>query len=145
MNIRRAQMRTPIALAPIALVLAIVSIPSMAQHARRWQQPGVAVPQPIAPSSLPDGFRAGHGYDYGYGYGYGYDRDGFLQERAIRTPCIARYRDAERDDASSDMSADQDRQIIDWCALPPFEPRYAPQIPAEWRWRRGFWQEGRRW
>ncbi|MBL8263827.1 MAG: hypothetical protein JNM58_15525 [Xanthomonadaceae bacterium] len=38
-----------------------------------------------------------------------------------------------------------DSQVIDWCAVAPFEPRYAPQIPAEWWWRRGPWREWRPW
>jgi hypothetical protein len=51
--------------------------------------------------------------------------------------CIVR---CTMDDASIDGMS---RQVIDWYAVPPFEPYYAPQIPAEWWWRRSHWQTWR--
>lgn len=51
--------------------------------------------------------------------------------------CIVR---CTMDDASIDGMS---RQVIDWHAVPPFEPYYAPQIPAEWWWRRSHWQTWR--
>jgi hypothetical protein len=53
--------------------------------------------------------------------------------------CIAR---CAMDDASIDGMS---RQVIDWYAVPPFEPHYAPQIPAEWWWRRSHWRTWRPW
>lgn len=51
--------------------------------------------------------------------------------------CIAR---CAMDDASIDGTS---RRVIDWYAVPPFEPYYAPQMPAEWWWRRNHWRAWR--
>lgn len=124
-----------------AYVCLLTGLALVATHAAA-HPPGVAgshpppVPQPVAPSSLPDETDRYAPYlphiieDH---------RNRYVDGDRRAEGCTARRTTEE---ASMD---DAEKQLIDWCALPPFEPRYAPQIPAEWWWRRGHWREWRPW
>lgn len=104
--------------------------------------PTTQVPQPVAPSTLP--YEA---YRYGDDYPYAIDRGRY--EYDTRGPCIAE--DASRDTSretsdSAESSESSASNTIDWCALAPYQQRYAPQIPASWWWqRRTPWRYGRTW
>jgi hypothetical protein len=94
-----------------------------------------SAPQPVAPSAVPE-------ETYGYVYPHHAAYDNF--DREARWPdshagCIATK---AGDDA--DAQTPQTAQTIDWCALPPQPPRYAPQVPASWWWRRDarWWRYG---
>jgi hypothetical protein len=105
--------------------------------------PPVTVPQPSAPSSLPEGHdrddpHARHVVEEPHGYGYGY---GYAHADEARDRCTARRATGE----ASAGRVGTDADTIDWCAVPAFEPRYAPQIPASWWWRRHPWREWRPW
>ena len=102
--------------------------------------PTTQVPQPVAPSTLPyEAYRYGDDYPYATGHDrYGYD---------TRGPCIAQ---GTLQDTSSETSASTGSgenatpNAIDWCALTPYQPRYAPQIPSSWWWHhRTPWRHGR--
>lgn len=99
-------------------------------------QPTTQVPQPVAPSTLP--YEA---YRYGDDYPYAIDRERYDYD--TRGPCIAQ--DASREASeSTESSEDAAPNAIDWCALAPYQPRYAPQIPASWWWHhRTPWRYGR--
>lgn len=99
--------------------------------------PTTQVPQPVAPSTLPH-----ETYRYGDGYPY-YVVDSERYEYDTRGPCIAQdaSREAPEPTESGEGAAPN---AIDWCALAPYQPRYAPQIPASWWWhRRTPWRYGR--
>lgn len=98
------------------------------------------VPQPIAPSTLP--YEA---HRYGDDYPYGLDDERY--EYHTRGPCIAQGTSQDSSSETSDSAASGESatpNAIDWCALAPYQPRYAPQIPASWWWhRRTPWRYGR--
>lgn len=98
--------------------------------------PQPPVPHTVAPSSLPYAADLPHTHvPYAIEYPRRQDDDVYgIEER-----CIVRR---SMQEPSGDIT---DSQVIDWCAVAPFEPRYAPQIPAEWWWRRGPWREWRPW
>ncbi len=107
------------------------------------QTPGPAapapVPQSIAPSTLPY-----ETYRYGdYPYVINHDR----YEYDTRGPCIAQgtLQDTSSETSESTGSGENATpNAIDWCALAPYRPRYAPQIPASWWWHhRTPWRYGR--
>ncbi len=99
--------------------------------------PTTQVPQPIAPSTLP--YEA---YRYADGYPYAFDLERY--EYDTRGPCIAQgYTSGETSD-SDESGESAAPNAIDWCALAPYQPRYAPQIPASWWWHhRTPWRYGR--
>lgn len=103
------------------------------------QPPTTQVPQPLAPSMLPyEAYR----YD---DYPYVIDRERY--EYDTRGPCIAQdtSKGASRETSeSTESSENATPHAIDWCALAPYQPRYAPQIPASWWWHhRAPWRYGR--
>jgi hypothetical protein len=108
------------------------------------QTPGPAarapVPQPIAPSTLPY-----EGYQYGDHYPYAIYHDRY--EYDTHGPCIAQSTSQDTSSETSDPAASAESakpNAIDWCALAPYRPRYAPQIPASWWWHhRAPWRYGR--
>lgn len=97
------------------------------------------VPQPVAPSTLP---YETHRYD---DYPYVIDHDRY--EYDTRGPCIAQGTSQDSSSETSDSVASGESatpNAIDWCALAPYRPRYAPQIPASWWWHhRTPWRYGR--
>jgi hypothetical protein len=102
--------------------------PSPAPHL-----PGVPVPQPWAPSTLPAAPRFRDGpldlIEYrtvDYRIAEEAHGDGFVR----CPPTTVAREDADTAERSTSPNA------IDWCALPPFVPRYAPQMPAAWWWYR---------
>ena len=103
-------------------------------------RPTTQVPQPVAPSTLPyEAYRYGDDYPYAIDHErYGYD---------MRGPCIAQdtSKGASRETSDSAVSGESATpNAIDWCALAPYQPRYAPQIPASWWWHhRTPWHYGR--
>jgi hypothetical protein len=97
--------------------------------------PQVIVPQPSAPSSLPDDSHR-HAPRERYAV-----EDPLGYEYEASDACMAR----RATDETSAASAGTDTTVIDWCAVPAFEPRYAPQVPASWWWRRNHWREWRPW
>jgi hypothetical protein len=108
-----------------------------------WAQtpgPPAPVPQPIAPSTLPyEVYR----YDYDDPYAIDHERYGY----DTRGPCIAQASPQGTASETSDSAASGESATpnpIDWCALAPYRPRYAPQIPASWWWHhRTPWRYGR--
>lgn len=98
--------------------------------------PNTHVPQPVAPSTLPY-----EPYRYGDDYPYAIDRDRYDYD--TRGPCMAQ--DASRETSGSTGSGEgAPPNAIDWCALAPYQPRYAPQIPAAWWWHHHTpWRYGR--
>lgn len=102
--------------------------------------PTTHVPQQVAPSTLPY-----EPYRYGDDYPYVIDRERY--EYDTRGPCIAQ--DASQDtyretSESTESSENATPNAIDWCALAPYQPRYAPQVPASWWWHhRTPWRYGR--
>ncbi len=102
------------------------------------------VPQPVAPSTLPDeAYRYGDDYPYAYTYAIDHERYGY----DTRGPCIAQGSSQDIPNETSDSAASGESatpNAIDWCALAPYQPRYAPQIPASWWWHhRTPWRYGR--
>lgn len=98
--------------------------------------PTTHVPQPFAPSTLPYG-----PYRHGDDYPYAIDHEGY--EYDTRGPCIAQDASHEAPE-STGSSEDAAPNAIDWCALAPYQPRYAPQVPAAWWWHhRTPWRYGR--
>jgi hypothetical protein len=90
--------------------------------------PTTSVPQPVAPSTLPYG-------SYRYG---GIPPYAIVQERYHddnRGPCVARGASQETSE-STEHGEDATPNTIDWCALEPYVPRHAPQVPAAWWWHR---------
>ncbi len=148
MNLSRAA-----CFAAIAIALLLASTRSSAQSGPRHPHPPmrVPVPQPIAPSSLPDeAHRYGDDYryrdDYGDDYRYAIDHERY--EYDMRGPCIAQDASQHSAPETSDSTASGESvtpHAIDWCALAPYQPRYAPQIPASWWWwyRDAPWRYGR--
>lgn len=108
--------------------LALAGAQSAAHPPGPGPHPTMPVPQPVAPSALPYG-----PYRYGDIPPYAIVHDRYRDDG--RGPCVAR-------DASHGTSEpagpgeDATPNAIDWCALPPFVPRYAPQVPAAWWWHR---------
>ncbi len=102
--------------------------------------PTTQVPQPIAPSTLP--YEA---YRYGDDYPYAIDHERY--EYDTRGPCIAQTTSQDSSGETSDSTASDESttpNAIDWCALAPYQPRYAPQVPASWWWHhRTPWRYGR--
>lgn len=97
------------------------------------------VPQPVAPSALPyEAYR----YD---DYPYVIDHDRY--EYDTRRPCMAQGTSQDSSSETSDSAASGESatpNAIDWCALTPYQPRYAPQIPSSWWWHhRTPWRYGR--
>ncbi len=84
------------------------------------------IPQPVAPSTLPY-----ETYRYGNDDPYGIDNDRY--EYDTRGPCLSQNASGE---TSESIGSNEDTALnpIDWCALAPYRPRYAPQIPASWWW-----------
>lgn len=102
--------------------------------------PSTQVPQPVAPSTVPYG-----PYRYGDDYPYAIDREGY--EYDTRGLCItqdaAQYTSADASESTGSVEKSAGN-AIDWCALAPYQPRYAPQIPAAWWWHhRTPWRYGR--
>ncbi|MES2668879.1 MAG: hypothetical protein V4673_00430 [Pseudomonadota bacterium] len=102
--------------------------------------PTTQVPQPVAPSTLPY-----ETYPYGDDYPYAIDHDRY--EYDTRGPCIAQGTSQDTSSEISESAASGESatpDAIDWCALAPYQPRYAPQIPASWWWHhRTPWRYGR--
>jgi hypothetical protein len=102
--------------------------------------PTTQVPQPVSPSALP--YEA---YRYGDNYLYAIDHDRY--EYDTHGPCIAQGTSQDTSSETSDSAASSESatpNAIDWCALAPYQPRYAPQIPASWWWHhRTPWRYGR--
>ena len=102
--------------------------------------PTTQVPQPIAQSALPY-----EGYRYGDGYPYAIDHERY--EYDTRGPCIAEDASQHTSRETSESTGSTENatpNAIDWCALAPYQPRYAPQIPASWWWHhRTPWRYGR--
>lgn len=124
--------------AAIAIVLLFASMRSPAQTGPHHPHPPmrVPVPQPVAPSTLP--YEA---YRYGDDYPYVIDHERY--EYDTRGPCIAQEASRETSE-STGSSGESAPNAIDWCALAPYQPRYAPQIPASWWWHhRRPWHYGR--
>jgi hypothetical protein len=68
--------------------------------------------------------------------------------RIAQQPCVIERPNDSRVDApesTQDCSARcaMGEASIDWYAVPPLEPHYAPQIPAEWWWRHSHWRTWR--
>ena len=102
--------------------------------------PAAPVPQPIAPSTLPYG-----PYRYGEDYPYAVDHEGYAYD--THEACISRGASQETSSETADLNASGESGManaIDWCALAPYQPRYAPQVPAAWWWHhRTPWRYGR--
>jgi len=102
--------------------------------------PTTQVPQPVAPSTLP--YEA---YRYNDDYPYVIDHERY--DDGTRGPCIAQDAPQDNSRATSDSAESGESpaaNAIDWCALAPYRPRYAPQIPASWWWHhRTPWRYGR--
>lgn len=103
--------------------------------------PTTQVPQPVAPSTLPyEAYRYTDDYPY-------YVVDSERYEYDTRGPCIARETSQGTSGETSEptgASGNATPNAIDWCALAPYQPRYAPQIPASWWWHhRTPWRYGR--
>jgi hypothetical protein len=100
--------------------------------------PPAPIPQPIAPSTLP---HEAHRYDYDYDYPYTIDHGRYEYDK--RGPCLAQNTSRETSE-SSGSNEGITPNTIDWCALAPYQPRYAPQVPAAWWWHhRASWRQWR--
>jgi hypothetical protein len=108
--------------------------PPRPTHPHPHPHPPVIVPQPSAPSSSPDD---SHRHIPRARYAV----EDLGDEYEASDACMAR----RATDETSIANAGTDTTVIDWCAVPAFEPRYAPQIPASWWWRRNHWPEWRPW
>ncbi len=102
--------------------------------------PSTQVPQPVAPSTL-------HYEVYRYGDDYPYAIHHDRYEYDTRGACIAQGTSQDTSNEKSESAASIESatpNAIDWCALAPYQPRYAPQIPASWWWHhRTPWRYGR--
>jgi hypothetical protein len=97
-------------------------------------EPRAPITQPVTPSTLPE-----KAYRYGDDYPYAIDHDTYGYD--TRDLCISQDTSREASE-SNELSGDATTEdvtptAIDWCALPPYRPRYAPQTPASWRWYHG--------
>ncbi len=118
--------------AAITIAMLLASTRSSAQSRPLHPHPPmrVPVPQPVAPSTLP--YEA-----YRYGNDGPYAIDHARYEYDTRGPCIAQDTSKAASRETSDSAASGESatpNAIDWCALAPYEPRYAPQVPASWWW-----------